>query len=119
MEHIAGVSFHQILASGAPSGLEQRHQCDRPGATLDYAPENGILHRDIKPANLLVTERLGTISCGKERPVCTNSTNDCIRRNRRAAITASEWTRAQSPAVRAPLPDLILNHNRQHQAHQK
>jgi formylglycine-generating enzyme required for sulfatase activity len=64
MEHVAGVSFHKILSSGAPAGWNQLISViEQAGAALDHAHSKGVLHRDVKPANLLVTEDGGVKIC--------------------------------------------------------
>ncbi|MBV9766329.1 MAG: OmpA family protein, partial [Acidobacteriaceae bacterium] len=35
-------------------------------------------------------DKLKTISYGKERPLCTDATEDCYRRNRRAHFSAGQ-----------------------------
>jgi serine/threonine-protein kinase len=57
MEHVPGVSFHKILASGRPPGWNRLISVfQQAAAALDHAHSKGVLHRDVKPANLLVCE---------------------------------------------------------------
>ena len=55
MELVAGVTLHQLLASGPVPIPECLHIARQIADAIDAAHERGIVHRDLKPANIKIT----------------------------------------------------------------
>jgi len=67
--------------------IQIQGHCDERGSTeynLTLGDERAVATRDALIAAGVPANRLSVISYGKEKPVCTESTEECWQRNRRA-----------------------------------
>ena len=67
--------------------------CDERGSAeynLALGDRRAAATRDALGALGVPTDKLKTISYGKERPICTDATEDCYARNRRAHFSAAQ-----------------------------
>ncbi len=84
-------SIKQIFAKYGSATLTVEGHCDERGSAeynLGLGDRRASSARDFLTQLGVPADKLKTISYGKERPQCTDATEDCYQKNRRAHFTA-------------------------------
>jgi peptidoglycan-associated lipoprotein len=86
-------ALKQIFSLDPSFSVTVEGHCDERGSAeynLGLGDRRASATRDALVALGVPTEKLKTISFGKERPLCTDATEDCYARNRRAHFSATQ-----------------------------
>jgi peptidoglycan-associated lipoprotein len=86
-------AIKRILADFPTASINVEGHCDERGSAeynLGLGDRRSTAARDFLAQMGIPADRLKTISYGKERPVCTDSNEDCWQRNRRAHFSVGQ-----------------------------
>jgi peptidoglycan-associated lipoprotein len=84
-------SLKQIFAKYPSANITVEGHCDERGSAeynLGLGDRRSSSARDFLVQLGVPADKLKTISYGKERPQCTDTSEDCYQKNRRAHFTA-------------------------------
>ena len=86
-------ALKSIFALDATFIVTVEGHCDERGSAeynLGLGDRRASATKDALVALGVPGDKLKTISYGKERPICTDATEDCYQRNRRAHFSATQ-----------------------------
>jgi len=86
-------ALKQIFADFPTASIIVEGHCDDRGSAeynLGLGDRRASSARDFLVQLGIPADKLKTVSCGKERPKCTDATEDCYQQNRRAHFSAGQ-----------------------------